>query len=94
MLDDDKISPTPDISLYDNVLENTPVVIEVTRTFMVQTDIKKVRALIDSRDYGIVESFFYDYKLSEWHNNHCDKGNITDEPSFCEAINLDLATLL
>lgn len=94
MLDDDKTSPTPDISLYDNVLENTPVVIEVTRTGMVQTDMKKVRALIDSRDYGIVEGFVYDYKLSEWHKYHRDKGDITDQPSFCEAINLDLATLL
>jgi hypothetical protein len=94
MLDEDKTSPTPDISLYDNVLENTPVIIEVTKTGMVQTDMKKVRALIDSRDYGIVEGFFYDYKRNQWHKYHRDKGDITDVPSFCEAINLDLATLL
>jgi len=94
MLDDDKTSPTPDISLYDNVLENTPVIIEVTRTGMVQTDMKKVRILIDSRDYGIEEGFVYDYKRNEWHKYHRDKGDITDRPSFCEAINLDLATLL
>jgi Uma2 family endonuclease len=94
MLDDDKTSPTPDISLYDNVLENTPVIIEVTRTGMVQTDLKKVCALINSQDYGIQEGFVYDYKLNEWHKYKLGVGNITDKPSFCEAINLDLATLL
>ncbi|MCU0427140.1 MAG: hypothetical protein MUF71_16100 [Candidatus Kapabacteria bacterium] len=64
MLDEDKTSPTPDISLYDNVLENTPVIIEVTKTGMVQTDMKKGREIIDSHDYGFVEGFVYDYKLS------------------------------
>jgi hypothetical protein len=93
-LDEDKTSPTPDISLYDNVLENTPVIIEVTKTGMIQTEMKKVRVLIDSRDYGIIEGFVYDYKLNAWHKYHRDKGDITDNPSFCEAINLDLATLL
>lgn len=94
MLDDDKTSPTPDISLCDNVQENTPVIIEISRTGMVQTDMKKVRALIDSRDYGIEEGFGYDYKRNEWHKYHLEKGDITDQPSFCEAINLELATLV
>ncbi len=94
MLDDDKTSPTPDISLYDNVLENTPVIIEITRTGMVQTDLKKVRALVDSEDYGIREGFVYDYKLNLWHKYQLGAGDINDRPSFCEAINIDLATLL
>ncbi len=94
MLDEDKTSPTPDLSLYDNVLDNTPVIIEVTKTGMVPSDLKKIRILIDSHDYGIQEGFVYDYKRNEWHKYHRDKGDILDRPSFCETINLDLATLL
>jgi hypothetical protein len=94
MLDEDKTSPTPDLSLYDNILDNTPVIIEITKTGMVAADMKKVRALIESRDYGIIEGFVYDYKRNQWHKYHRDKGDVTDAPSFCEAINLDLATLL
>jgi hypothetical protein len=94
MLDEDKTSPTPDLSLYDNVLENTPVIIEVTKTGMVQSDLKKVRALIETDDYGITEGFVYDYKLGAWHKYKRGAGDVTDRPSFCETINLDLATLL
>ncbi len=94
MLDEDKTSPTPDIILSNNETYETPVIIEVTRTRSVKADIKKVKALIRADDYGIVEGFVYDYNLNRWHKYHRDKGDITDNPSFCEAINLDLATLL
>lgn len=94
MLDEDKTSPSPDLSLYDNVLENTPVIIEVTKTGMVQSDLRKVIGLVESRDYGIREGFVYDYKRNEWHKYELGKGIVTARPSFCEAINLDLATLL
>lgn len=94
MLDEGQTSPTPDIILYDNVLSTTPVIIEITHTDGVKKDLIKVRKLIDESYYGIQEGFVYDYKRNEWHKYHRDKGDITDQPSFCEAINLDLATLL
>jgi Uma2 family endonuclease len=94
MLNEDQTSPTPDIILFDNVLSRTPVIIEVTHTTGVTGDLKKLRRLINEEDYGIEEGFVYDYKRNEWHKYHRDKGDITDQPSFCEAINLDLATLL
>jgi hypothetical protein len=94
MVDEDKTSPTPDIILSDNALYTTPVIIEITRTRSVKADFKKVKALIHADDYGIVEGFVYDYNLNTWYKYHRDKGDITDNPSFCEAINLDLATLL
>jgi hypothetical protein len=94
MLNEDQTSPTPDIILFDNVLSKTPVIIEVTHTTGVTGDLKKVQRLIEEDDYGIVEGFVYDYKLNQWHKYKRGEGVITDYPSFCEAINLDLATLL
>jgi hypothetical protein len=94
MLDEDKTSPVPDILLHDNVLDQTRVIIEITRTKSTKADFKKIKNLIDEDDYGIVEGFVYDYKRNEWHKYHRDKGEITDNPSFCEAINLDLAAML
>jgi len=94
MLNEDQTSPTPDIILFDNVLSKTPVIIEVTHTTGVTGDLKKVQRLIEEDDYGIVEGFVYDYKLNQWHKYKRGEGVITDHPSFCEAINLDLATLL
>ncbi len=94
MLDESQTSATPDIILYDNILEETPVIIEITHTNGVKNDIQKVRQLIDETEYGIKEGFVYNYKKNEWHKYKRGVGDITDDPSFCEAINLDLATLL
>ena len=94
MLDEAQTSPTPDIILIDNAAALTPVVIEITHTTGVRADMLKIQRLIDSDYYGVVEGFVYDYKRNEWRKYHRDKGEITDNPSFCEAINLDLATLL
>jgi hypothetical protein len=93
MLNDSQTSPVPDISLYDNVLEQTPVIIEITHTGMVKADLRKIQRLIESDDYGIVEGFVYDYRRNEWHKYHRDN-DVIENASFCEAINLDLATLL
>ncbi|TAE28577.1 MAG: hypothetical protein EAZ92_08055 [Candidatus Kapaibacterium sp.] len=94
MLDEGQTSPTPDIILYDNIEMQTPVIIEITHGDGVKKDLKKVRELIDADDYGIREGFVYDYKRDKWHKYQQGEGDISDKPSFCEAINLDLATLL
>lgn len=94
MLDEDKTSPVPDILLHDAALDQIRVIIEITRTKSTKADFKKIKQLIDDDDYGIEEGFVYDYKLNQWHKYKRGEGVITDHPSFCEAINLDLATLL
>jgi Uma2 family endonuclease len=94
MIDEDASSPVPDIMLVDNERAETPVIIEITRTGSVKNDIKKVRHLIEESDYGIIEGFVYDYKRNEWHKYKRGEGILPENPSFCEAINLDLATLL
>jgi hypothetical protein len=94
MLDEGQTSPTPDIVLLDNVLSLTPIIIEITHSTGVRGDSIKVQRLIDSQYYGIQEGFVYDYKCNEWHKYKLGVGDITDKPSFCDTINLDLATLL
>lgn len=94
MLNEGQTSPTPDIILFDNNLDETPVIIEVNHSSGIKSDRIKVQKLIDEGYYGIEEGFVYDYKRNKWHKYKRGVGDITDNPSFCEAINLDLATLL
>jgi Uma2 family endonuclease len=94
MIDEDGSSPVPDIMLLDNEREEVPVIIEITRTGSVKNDIKKVIALIEDNNYGIIEGFVYDYKRQEWHKIKRGLGIVAENTSFCEAINLDLATLI
>lgn len=94
MLDETKTSPVPDVMLCDHVHDTVPVIIEVTRTRTVQADMKKIISLITAEEYGIVEGFVYDYKKNEWHKYKKDTGEVTTHPSFCDTLNLDLATLV
>lgn len=94
MLNEAETSPTPDILLYDNELDETPVIIEINHTAGVKLDLKKIQRLIDEQDYGIREGFVYDYKRNAWHKYTLGQGFEIENPSFCEAIKLDLATLL
>ncbi len=94
MIDQDKTSPVPDILLYDNERDTKPVIIEVTRTGTVDADMRKVRDLIDSQNYGIEEGFVYDYLSNVWRKYKKSFGEVTQDPSYCDALGLDLATLL
>jgi hypothetical protein len=94
MLDESQPSATPDIMLYDNVLEVTPIILEVTHSNGVTGDFRKVSSLIDEGDYGIIEGFVYNYKRNEWHKYKRGIGHVLEKPSFCDVINIDLTTLL
>lgn len=93
-LNEGEPSPVPDVSLYDNVLYETPIIIEINHAGGVKSDLNKIQRLIDEGFYGIREGFVYDYKRQEWYKYKLGEGIITNNSSFCEAINLDLATLL
>jgi Uma2 family endonuclease len=94
MLNEDQTSPVPDILLYDAARAEIPVIIEITHTLGVKSDMKKVRALIDEDDYGIEEGFVYNYKKNEWHKYAKGIGDVSEQPSFSTQLNLDLAALL
>ena len=55
-------SLTPDVILYDNSTEVTPVIIEICHVRGQKNDLKKVIDLIDSDGYGILEGFVFNYK--------------------------------
>ncbi len=93
-LNEGDVSPVPDISLYDNVSSETPVIIEITHTSGVRSDKLKLQRLIEADEYGIVEGFVYDYKKNEWHKYKKGIGEVSEHPSFCDTLHLDLATLL
>ncbi len=93
-LNESEPSPVPDISLFDEESYTTPVIIEVNDTSGVRNDLLRIRTVLHTTDFGVVEGFVYDFARNEWHKYHRDKGDITENPAFCEAINLDLATLL
>jgi Uma2 family endonuclease len=94
MLNEDQTSPVPDILLYDVARAEIPVIIEVTHTLGVKSDVKKIKTLIEADDFGIVEGFVYDYKKGEWHKFQKGVGVVDQSPSFSNGLWLDLADLL
>ena len=92
MIDESQTSPTPDILLFDHTTRQNVVIVEVSGTAGVKKDFEKVKTLAD--DYGVPEAFVYDYGFKTWRKYQPDQGEITDRPSFCGAIEMDLADLL
>lgn len=90
MLDAGRTSPVPDVLLYDNDRTETVVIIEVAHSDGIKHDFTKVQELIQQGFYGIREGFVYDYKNARWRKYQSDKGEVTQNPSFCESIGLDL----
>jgi Uma2 family endonuclease len=87
-------SPTPDVILYDNAIDQTRVIIEVCHTRGVKDDIQKVIRLIDGELYGIQEGFVYDYKTRHWFRYRLGDGGLTTESSLSEILQLDLNQFL
>ena len=92
MIDESQTSPTPDILLFDHDTKQNVVIIEVAGPTGAKKDFQKVQELAD--DYEVQEAFVYDYGFQTWRKYQPGQGEITDQPSFCEAIGLDLAKLL
>jgi Uma2 family endonuclease len=88
MINESESSPTPDVMLLDNVLDEIKVIIEVTSTTGVKKDFNKIAELM--LDYEIEEGFTYDYKKSLWRKYKNGVGEILENPSFCDTIGYDL----
>lgn len=87
-------SPTPDVILYDNETDVTPVIIEICQTRGAKTDVLKVVQLVDGELYGIREGFVYDYKTQQWLRYKLGDGGIATADSFSTVLNLDLNQFL
>lgn len=83
-------SPTPDVILYDHATEQAHVIIEVTHTKGVKTDLRKVIRLMEDDDYGILEGFVYNYKTQQWLRYRKGDGGVATESAFSEVLQLDL----
>ena len=88
MINESESSPTPDVMLLDNVLDELKVIIEITSTTGVKKDFNKIATLM--LDYDVEEGFTYDYKKFSWRKYKNGVGEIIDNPSFCDTIGYDL----
>ncbi len=86
--------PTPDIVLYDNAAEVTPVIIEICHLKGQKNDLKKVIRLMEEDDYGILEGFVFNYKTSQWLRYRKGDGGVATESSFSDLLQLDLSQFL
>lgn len=94
MIDEGQTSPVPDLLLYDNLLGQTPIIIEICHTTGFKNDQKKVVELIESADYGIIEGFIYNYKTQKWWKYVKGEGEITENPSYSFILHCNLNQFL
>lgn len=87
MIDESKTSATPDVLLYDNEHFKNVIIIEVSAAGF-RKDFEKTINLVN--EYDVPEGFAYNYLSGEWRKYSRDKGEITDNPSFCDSIGYDL----
>ncbi len=92
MIDEGKTSPTPDLLLFDHSNKKNVIIIEISTSAGMKKDGEKVKELL--RDYEIQEGFVYNYDIKKWRKFKPESGEITDQPSWCEALDLDLDALL
>jgi hypothetical protein len=86
-------SKCPDIILRDNDHYLVPVVIEIATHLGHKTDYKKLRSLIDTTEYGILEGFVLDFEKQIWHKYSKTQGVIAENPSWSDVLQVDLAEI-
>ncbi|MVM38719.1 hypothetical protein GO730_16140 [Spirosoma sp. HMF3257] len=94
MLDFTYRSPTPDLILFDNVTQQTRIIIEICQTTSLKSDLRKIIRLVDEDIYGIQEGFVFNYKTHQWYRYRLGDGGLTTESSFSDILQLDLNTFL
>lgn len=92
MIDEGKTSPTPDVLLYDHANKRNVVIIEISTNTGAKKDYEKVIELVN--DYEVSEGFVYNYDENSWLKYQFGVGEISQNPSFCEAIGCDLKEFL
>lgn len=92
MIDDGQTSPTPDLLLFDHENQKNVVIIEISTNIGANKDFEKVKELME--DYEVKEGFVYNYTLKTWRKFKLGVGEITENPSYCEAISMDLGAML
>ena len=83
-----------DILLYVNQTYTIPIIIEVCHPNGLNNDMKKISRLIEENDYGIEEGFIYDYIRQMWCKYKKGVGQVSDNQSYSDILDMDLAGLL
>ena len=84
----------PDVILYDQVAEETKVIVEVCQTNGQRNDLRKIIYLIEDNDYGILEGFVFNYKTREWLRYRKGDGGMATTSSFSELMGVDLGPMV
>lgn len=92
MIDESQTSPVPDVMLVDMDTDLTKAIIEITHTQGVKKDAQKLQELMT--DYDVEEGFVYDYKKELWRKFNLTKGEIKEDPAFCETASANLNEML
>lgn len=92
MIDESETSPVPDVMLVNPETDLTEVILEITHTQGVAKDVQKLQNLMET--YRVPEGFVYDYKRKAWRKFRLGVGEVTGNPSFCEAVGYDLNEFL
>ena len=80
----------PDVLLFDNEVELTRIIIEVSQPRTANRDLQKIIHLIEDDDYGILEGFVYNYKTREWFRYRKGDGGAATNSSFSDVLGIDL----
>jgi hypothetical protein len=87
-------SPTPDLILFDDQTDQTPVIVEICQTRGAKGDLQKVISLIDGELYGIREGFVFNYKTQQWLRYRLGDGGVATNSSFSDVLQVDLSTFV
>jgi len=91
MIDEGQTSPTPDLLLFDHENQKNVVIIEISTTIGANKDFEKVKEWM--KDYEVKEGFVYNNTRKTWRKFKHGVGEITENPSYCEAISMDLGAM-
>lgn len=80
----------PDVMLYDELAEQTRVIIEVCNSRSFRYDVRKVIRLIEDEDYGILEGFVYNYITREWLRYRKGDGGAATASSYSEVMQVEM----
>ncbi len=92
MIDSGQSSPVPDIILVDLESEQAQIIVEIANKTGFKADCKKVRTLIDAKDYDIREGFVYNYQTHDWYKYSLAKGE--EVSAFSDIIQQDFSIFL
>lgn len=86
--------PVPDVTLFNEATDETHVIIEVSTSRGMSSDLRKVIRLIEEDDYGILEGFVYNYTKHEWLRYCKGDGGEATATFYSDVMRVDLGPMV